>query len=61
MISVDENLCVGCALCVPYSSEDAISCYGQAQVNDNCIDCLACLEYCPVEALNEAVLENGDP
>lgn len=60
MISVDQNLCVGCALCVPYCPEDAISCYGQARINDNCIDCLACLEYCPVEALKETVPgENG--
>jgi NAD-dependent dihydropyrimidine dehydrogenase PreA subunit len=60
MISVDENLCVGCAMCVPYCPEDAISCYGLAEVNEDCIDCLTCLEYCPVDALKEAVLENGD-
>ena len=55
MISLDENLCVGCSLCVPYCPEDAISCYGMAEVNENCIDCLVCLEYCPVGALKENV------
>jgi NAD-dependent dihydropyrimidine dehydrogenase PreA subunit len=59
MISVDDNLCVGCALCVPFCPEDAISSYGLAQVSEDCTECLTCLEYCPVGALKETVLENG--
>ena len=53
MITVIENRCVGCSLCVPVCPEEAISCFGKAEVIDNCTECLLCLEYCPVGALEE--------
>ncbi len=53
MIMVDEELCVGCAMCVPICPEEALSCFGPARVNECCTVCLACLEFCPVGALKE--------
>jgi Fe-S-cluster-containing hydrogenase component 2 len=35
MIIVIENRCVGCSLCVPVCPEEAISCFGKAEVIDN--------------------------
>ncbi len=53
MIIVEEDTCVGCSLCIPVCPEEALSCYGLAEVNENCTDCLTCLEFCPVGALQE--------
>ena len=53
MISILEECCVGCALCVPFCPEEAISCYGRVDVSDSCTECLTCLEFCPVGALKE--------
>jgi ferredoxin len=53
MIEVIEGLCTGCATCVPVCPEEAISCFGFAQVNDRCTECLICLEFCPLGALEK--------
>ena len=55
MVTVVEECCVGCALCIPICPEEAISCYGRAQVSETCTECLACLEFCPVGALKASV------
>jgi ferredoxin len=57
MITVDEDLCVGCAMCVPACPEDAISCFGAAEINEQCTECLMCLASCPVLALRKPVKE----
>jgi NAD-dependent dihydropyrimidine dehydrogenase PreA subunit len=53
MITILEEYCVGCALCVPFCPEEAISCYGRVEISECCTECLSCLEYCPVGALKE--------
>jgi NAD-dependent dihydropyrimidine dehydrogenase PreA subunit len=53
MIAILEECCVGCALCVPFCPEEAISCYGRVAVSETCTECLSCLEFCPVGALKE--------
>jgi NAD-dependent dihydropyrimidine dehydrogenase PreA subunit len=53
MISILEECCVGCSLCVPFCPEEAISCYGRVDVSESCTECLTCLEFCPVGALKE--------
>ncbi len=53
MITVDQTLCAGCAMCVTECQEEAISCPGMAMIDsDRCVECLECLDYCPTDALN---------
>ena len=53
MITVDQTLCAGCAMCVTACQEEAIACSGMAVVDsERCIECLECLDYCPTDALN---------
>ncbi len=40
-------------MCVTVCPEDALSCFGLAEVHDNCNGCLTCIEYCPSGALTE--------
>ena len=54
MITIDDEQCVGCSLCVPYCPEEALSCYGRVEVSEDCTDCLICIDYCPVDALKDA-------
>ncbi|GBE17641.1 ferredoxin-2 [archaeon BMS3Abin16] len=52
MITVLDELCVGCGHCVPFCSVDALSVFGRAVVDpDLCIGCEVCIEYCPNTAL----------
>lgn len=52
MLVVNEDICVGCALCLPFCPNEAITVWGVAKVNrDDCIECLECVDYCPVDAL----------
>jgi NAD-dependent dihydropyrimidine dehydrogenase PreA subunit len=53
MITIDDDQCVGCSLCVPYCPEVALTCYGRVEVNEDCTDCLTCIDYCPVDALKD--------
>ncbi len=53
MITVDQTLCAGCAMCVTSCQEGAIACSGMAVIDtERCIECLECLGYCPTDALN---------
>ncbi|MBI5251655.1 MAG: 4Fe-4S binding protein [Desulfomonile tiedjei] len=53
MIWVNPQLCTGCSMCVPACPEEAIACFGLAEIKDNCTDCLTCLDFCPLGALME--------
>ncbi len=47
MVFVDENLCIGCALCVPFCKRGAIEVFGTARIDkEKCSNCLACIDYC---------------
>jgi NAD-dependent dihydropyrimidine dehydrogenase PreA subunit len=52
MLTVNEDRCVGCGLCVSFCPLDALKAWGLCRIDrDACNDCLVCLEYCPVDAL----------
>ena len=59
MITVEEDLCVGCAMCVPACPEEAISCFGLARVDERCTECLMCIPSCPVLALGKPTQEEA--
>ncbi|MCD5425543.1 MAG: 4Fe-4S binding protein [Methanosarcinaceae archaeon] len=46
-----KNNCVGCGQCVPICKYDAISVFGNAEINEKCIHCMTCIKYCPVKAI----------
>lgn len=52
-VSVDNDKCTGCGVCVDACPVNAIEIKDQkAIISDACIDCGACLSQCPVEALS---------
>jgi NAD-dependent dihydropyrimidine dehydrogenase PreA subunit len=52
MLTVNEDRCVGCGLCVYFCPRDALEAWGVCRIDrDVCNDCLICLDYCPVDAL----------
>ena len=52
MLTVNENRCVGCGLCVYFCPRDALKAWGLSRIDrEACNDCLVCLDYCPVDAL----------
>jgi NAD-dependent dihydropyrimidine dehydrogenase PreA subunit len=52
MLTVNEDRCVGCGLCVSFCPRDALKAWGLCRIDrDACNDCLICPEYCPVDAL----------
>jgi len=52
MLTVNEDRCVGCGLCVYFCPRDALKVWGACRIDrDVCNDCLICLDYCPVDAL----------
>ncbi|MBU2644247.1 4Fe-4S binding protein [bacterium] len=53
MITLIEDRCVGCSLCVPACPEEALSCYGIITIFESCTECLICIDYCPEGALQE--------
>ena len=62
-ISIDDDLCTGCASCLescPYGGIDIIA--NKAAINDNCNLCGACVDVCPVEAitLEKEIVEKRD-
>jgi electron transfer flavoprotein alpha subunit/NAD-dependent dihydropyrimidine dehydrogenase PreA subunit len=62
-ISIDDDLCTGCASCLescPYGGIDIIA--NKAVINDNCNLCGACVDVCPVEAitLEKEIVEKRD-
>lgn len=49
---VDENLCVGCDLCLEYCQFESLSLDGVVHVDENrCVGCGVCVPSCPDEAL----------
>ncbi len=53
-IVLNEELCLGCSLCVIECSEGAISARSVAEINkEKCIDCLSCIVCCPNNAIEE--------
>lgn len=52
MVTVDEELCVGCGLCVTVCPTEALKVWGYWEIDgDKCTDCFDCIGICPVEAL----------
>ena len=52
MLSVDKNLCDGCAECLAVCPDDAITLKdGKAEIVKDCIECYACVEICPKGAI----------
>jgi len=52
MVSVNEELCIGCGVCVSFCPVDALEGWGIIKINrEKCIDCLDCVEVCPVDAM----------
>ena len=52
MLTVNENRCVGCGLCVCFCPRDALRAWGVCRIDrEACNDCLLCVDYCPVDAL----------
>ncbi len=55
-VSINEELCIGCSLCIMECPEEAISARSIAEVNeDKCVDCLECIAACPGDAIREAL------
>jgi ferredoxin len=61
VISLIENRCVGCSLCVPACPENALTCYGRLTIGAGCTDCLICIDTCPHGALQEPGYEERPP
>ncbi len=60
MITIDQELCAGCTMCVTACAEDALSYKGMIIVIiDACLGCLECLDYCPTRALSFRVPVRG--
>jgi Fe-S-cluster-containing hydrogenase component 2 len=60
VIQVDQEMCLGCGVCVDVCPEEAISIAGQWAVIDDslCTACKACIETCPngaISAITEPV------
>jgi NAD-dependent dihydropyrimidine dehydrogenase PreA subunit len=53
MILVDQRKCVGCGQCVVACPEEALRVWGTCTVGDECTECLVCIDYCPVKAIEE--------
>ena len=55
-VTVDKEVCVGCAACVGVCPVTALSLdeEGKSQCDEDvCITCLACVGTCPVAAISE--------
>lgn len=55
MAVIDQNLCIGCGLCVPYCPMGAISIEEKAIIDlDKCVECSTCFrsKVCPVNAIS---------
>ena len=57
---VDEDICVGCGICVEECSVDAIGMEnGKAIINmKKCIRCKKCHEICPQKAIKHDIEKN---
>lgn len=54
-LSIDENKCIGCAICATKCPGEAITVNGKALIDlDKCIGCAACITNCPQSAVSFA-------
>ena len=52
MITVNEEKCAGCGICLTVCPQEAIEVWGVAKVNSEaCTECEECVDYCPNDAL----------
>jgi len=53
-ISINEEKCTGCCLCVIECPEAAVTSFVVAAIDDNrCVACLECIVSCPADAIEE--------
>jgi Pyruvate/2-oxoacid:ferredoxin oxidoreductase delta subunit len=54
-IVIDEEICTGCAQCVMFCPEEALTAFwGKSEVDiKKCTDCLSCIYCCPNFAIKE--------
>jgi len=52
-IVIDKNKCTGCNLCVFSCPENALSSYGEAEVDiQKCNGCRICIRFCHADAIS---------
>lgn len=52
-ITVDQDLCIGCGLCVRLCANDGVKVEGRrATITDNCVACGLCIDACPKGAIS---------
>lgn len=55
MISISEEKCVGCGICVYLCPVDeCLTGWSEIEVAETCIDCMKCVHGCPVDAIAAA-------
>jgi energy-converting hydrogenase A subunit Q len=60
MISISEEKCVGCGICVYLCPvDDCLTGWSEIQVAETCIDCMKCVRGCPVDAITEGPVSMG--
>ena len=53
MVSIDQNKCIGCGMCVKDCFYGVISLQdGKAQISDSCFECGHCVAVCPAKAVS---------
>ncbi len=53
-VLINEQICIGCSLCVMECPEEAIAARSVAQIDQEvCVECLQCLDACPADAIEE--------
>ncbi len=56
-LHINEDLCLGCSLCLIACSDEAVEVNGIAVIDDEkCQECFDCMENCPAEAVKEVAI-----